>query len=203
MAQAEASSTTCQLAPFLLVSMATVPPRFGDVPRALRGLAGQSLRPSLALVLVARHYDNFVGGIDTFDRARFIPAQLPFSTSVFSDFVDAGPISKLVGALKFATSGQVLTPSEQKRTVLVTIDDDMDYPSRALETLAMWAAAIAFRSRTAYCDCSTLGALLSAAFCCFVYELCDVRARVQVGCRTPVRGDCTRRRQLSGPASHS
>ena len=114
----------------LLVSIASVPPRFHLLPEVVRRLqTAQDRPPDETLLIFARRYRNF----DISDAALNATMAATAARGARSYVCeDSGPITKLFGALQHL---QVQPLAQRERTVLVTVDDDFAYPPWLLSNL--------------------------------------------------------------------
>ena len=121
----------------VVVSVASVPPRFALVPSVVAALhARQTRSPNTTLLVISKRYNNF----EPADTAPVYAAAArdPKRVRVYTRATDLGPVTKLVGALEFLQSA-ALSKAALARTVLLTIDDDMEYPIWLIEHMLHWA----------------------------------------------------------------
>ena len=122
---------------FVLAAMATVPPRFSVLPAAVQDMFSQQTKPpDRLLVIMALSYQNFpIEAAQVRGTAeRLQAAHTKCRCHVLER--DYGPISKIVGALHHLR-GQA--EDLRRRTLLVTVDDDLVYPRWLLENLVLSA----------------------------------------------------------------
>ena len=128
----------------LLVSMASVPPRFALLQEAVLGMARQQRPPDTLLLIVAHQYRNFAVSPSAWPqqiaRVREAEAAAPSLVRVRWRETDHGPVTKLLGALEYVND--TLSAAMAARTLLVTVDDDIVYPRWLLATLTHYAGRL-------------------------------------------------------------
>lgn len=116
----------------VVVSLTTTPNRLDKVMDSVRSLAKQSLVPDQIYVNIPdgpmkRHPGR------SYDEAEIPEELLALSPLVrVNRCVDDGPATKLLGALRL---------EDDPSTLIVTVDDDFEYPARLVEALAWEAVA--------------------------------------------------------------
>jgi hypothetical protein len=122
---------------FVLAAMATVPPRFSVLPAAVQDMfSQQTTPPDRLLVIMALSYRHFPIEVA---QVRGTAERLQAAHTKCRCHVlerDHGPISKIVGALHHLREQ---AEDLRRRTLLVTVDDDLVYPRWLLENLVLWA----------------------------------------------------------------
>ena len=120
----------------LMVSMASVPTRFDALPATLARLEHQTRVPDAVVLVTARRYKNFPLSDGALDNVRRVAQTSPLSVTVHELLEDVGPMSKIIGAMLHL---RTLPRQMSDRTVLVTLDDDLDYPRWACANLLHWS----------------------------------------------------------------
>ena len=122
-------------ASFVVVGVASVPPRYRYLQGVVRRLAGQTSIPDVVVVAVSRHYSRF-DEVTPLNASAFRGLAVP--VSVVEMAIDMGPVAKLLGPLQHV---QRLPREQRERALVITVDDDVHYPPWLVQTLATWAAA--------------------------------------------------------------
>lgn len=116
----------------VVVSLTTTPNRLDKVMDSVRSLASQSLVPDQIYVNVPD------GPMKRHPERSYDDVALPEALSALSPLVrvnrcvDDGPATKLLGALRL---------EDDPNTLIITVDDDFEYPPRLVEALAWEAEA--------------------------------------------------------------
>jgi len=126
------SIQTDHLNPRIVVSMTTMPSRMQFLPQILRAMLNQSVRPSRIYVNVPdfsvreqRSY-SIPKEIYSFYHEELSPEERSILT--FLPCADFGPATKLIPVLNIET---------HPATVVITIDDDIDYPKDFIKEFKM------------------------------------------------------------------
>ena len=137
---------------FLLVSIGTVPSRISLLVETVRQLKLQTRQPNETLLVLPTEFDahgkphakkslaNFESGLAKLLESHAATREdgRRSRLATWRVTVDYGPVMKLVGALQFLHE-HPLPPEHAAHTLLVTLDDDMDYPSWLCENLVKYA----------------------------------------------------------------
>ena len=142
------SGSTQSTTTFVLASVTSVPSRTESLGQMLPSLAVQSRLPDETVLVIPQQFQTWTQensemaanarseDVEASVR-RLIRLHSMLRLTLFRPTVDHGPIMKLVGALWHL---RTLPNATQATAVIITLDDDVFYPSWLVERSMQWAA---------------------------------------------------------------
>ena len=118
---------------FVLASMSTVPPRFSVLSAVVQDMLSQQTKPpDRLLVVMALSYRNFPTDVAYVRETAGLLQTADSRCRCQLLERDFGPISKVVGALHHLREQR---EELRRRTLLITVDDDLHYPCWLIDNL--------------------------------------------------------------------
>lgn len=130
----DVAPNTAHSSPFVLVSMATVPSRFNLLRDGVERIQRQTRPPDDTVLIVPHRFARLPNASVAAPKWMMAP---PSRVHVFRGVEDHGPMTKILGAVRYAHC--CVPPQQQRTALLITLDDDIVYPSWLLENLIEWA----------------------------------------------------------------